>query len=862
MKVLSLKWAAALVALQTMFGTAAYAAAPANSMFSDTSKVSGDKMAAIQEAVRQGLLSGDPQGTFRPSATLTRQELAVLLTRALKLEPVMSSSSSFKDVHSIQFAAPYIEAAQKAGLLSGDGLGNFRPNDPVTREELAAVFVRAVGGTDAKGSSTIVPQDQSSISQWAAGSVNTALRLGLIDTPDSRLNPRGEVRREDIAPFLIDIFKTQEQSAVIDDVDGDIVTINHVPYLVEGALKALIGNTNQEALKGAVLKFNSRNRNVDGLKELEIVQKNVVIHTAGLPDNSVLRVSGDGVQVKGDVNGTLDLKKGVSSIQVNGSIKHLTVSTDSPLFIKGNGVIQKLELADNAKITLNPEFKVEKVQVPNHVTVSQVIQNYNEIQKQIGQVQDADGKVQEPSEGTTVNSGTPSVSGGTAPSIPVPNYEPSVITEISDITLNATDYTQKINLANVFTDRDGDRLTFTASSSDTHIVQVITGNTNGKELSVIPVNRGSAVITVKADDGHGHSKEITFSVTVQPVLPAENHVPTVKNELPAVNAEVTDGAQNINLSNVFKDEDGDALTYTAVSSAAGVAAVSVNGSELTLTPVNAGTATITVTADDGKGGTQSAHFTFTVTSPPAVNHAPVVIDTIKDVSVEAGAVDKTIDLNSIFADEDQDTLTYSAASSDPGVAATAVTGNQLSISPLTAGTVTITVTANDGHGGSVPTTFQVTVGEKRGLFISELAWGSSDNTMQIIELYHAGSEVLDASKIRIERSDGGDPIQISPDAGDYISGGSTYTIGETMYFGEVVPTYNTDMGFYNEENPNPVTLSLYYDGQLVDTAVFKPHTTLARNSSVIHGRTNYEESEWVDEGADYTDGLNSFNEAP
>ncbi|MFA7746499.1 hypothetical protein, partial [Salinicoccus roseus] len=83
---------------------------------------------------------------------------------------------------------------------------------------------------------------------------------------------------EDIAPFLLDIFKTQEQPATINSIDGDIVTIDNVPYLIEGKLKELIGNSNKDALKGAILKFNSRKRNVDGLQQLEIVQKDVVLN--------------------------------------------------------------------------------------------------------------------------------------------------------------------------------------------------------------------------------------------------------------------------------------------------------------------------------------------------------------------------------------------------------------------------------------------------------------------------------------------------------------------------------------------------------------------------------------------------------
>ncbi|MED5017113.1 S-layer homology domain-containing protein [Paenibacillus chibensis] len=860
MKVFSLKWAAAIVALQTIFGTAAYAA-ESNYNFTDTSKVSGDKMAAIQKAVEQGLLAGDPQGTFRPSASLTRQELAVLLIKAMKIEPV-SGASTFKDVLSIQFSAPYIEAAQKAGLLTGDGAGNFRPNDPVTREELASVFVRAVGGVDAKGGAVTLPLDQSQISPWAEGLVNTALRLGLIDIQDRKLNPRSEVKREDIAPFLLDIFRAQEQTASIDSVDGDIVTIHQVPYLIDGQLKKMISSSNKDALQGAILKFNSRNRNVNGLQELQIVQKDTVLDTTALPESSLLRISSEGVRIQGDVKGTLELQVGVMNIQLNGNVNYLTVNAGKGISIAGNGTIHELTVTDpNAKVTLNPGFRVETLLLPKGASVSQVIQNYNEVRKQIGRVHSIDGTVQDPSTGTPYSGASSSSAGGTNPTVPATNHEPNVISSISDMTLSTSDQPKKIQLGTIFVDSDGDTLTYTASSSNRNIVQAATGNRNGEELTITPVSTGTATVTITANDGHGHTKEMTFSVIVQSA-PEVNHAPTVKNGFHVINMELTEGAKTVSIVDAFQDEDGDALTYTAVSSAVDVATVSVNGSDLNLTPVKVGTTTITVTADDGKGGAESTSFTLVVTSSQPLNHDPVVQNKIKDVSTEVGAADTPIDLASTFSDEDHDTLSYTAVSSDPSIATVTVTGDQLSIAPLLSGTTTVTVTADDGHGATAQTTFQVTVGEKRGLFFSELAWGESDSMMQIIELYNASSETLDATKIKIVRSDDGEPIVISPEAGAYIPKGATFTIGETMYFGDIDVDYDTDMGFYNDDS-SPVTLSLYYDDQLVDTAVFQPHTTLARKSQVVHGSAaQFIASEWIDEGADYTEGLNSFQETP
>ncbi|WP_442952060.1 Ig-like domain-containing protein, partial [Paenibacillus sp. 203] len=119
-----------------------------------------------------------------------------------------------------------------------------------------------------------------------------------------------------------------------------------------------------------------------------------------------------------------------------------------------------------------------------------------------------------------------------------------------------------------------------------------------------------------------------------------------------------DGVKTVSLASVFADEDSDALTYTATSTDTGVATVAVNGSDLKITPVNAGTATITVTANDGKGGTINSQFNVTITPviPEAVNHAPTVETSISNVTTGAADGVKTVSLASVFADEDSDAL--------------------------------------------------------------------------------------------------------------------------------------------------------------------------------------------------------------
>ena len=95
-----------------------------------------------------------------------------------------------------------------------------------------------------------------------------------------------------------------------------------------------------------------------------------------------------------------------------------------------------------------------------------------------------------------------------------------------------------------------------------------------------------------------------------------NAPPVPAGTLPDRRLHVGDAA-GVEIGEAFEDPEDDALTYTAASSAAGVARVSVSGTRVTITLAATGTATITVTATDAGGSTASTTQTFTVTVLPS-----------------------------------------------------------------------------------------------------------------------------------------------------------------------------------------------------------------------------------------------------
>ncbi|CAM3939053.1 bifunctional 2',3'-cyclic-nucleotide 2'-phosphodiesterase/3'-nucleotidase [Alkalicoccus chagannorensis] len=96
----------------------------------------------VQQLVSNGIIQGFPGNEFRPNASITRADTAIMLTRALGLHTNVDAEG-FADVSEDHYAANAVAAVQAAGIFQGDGNDSFRPNDDITRGEIAAVLVRA-----------------------------------------------------------------------------------------------------------------------------------------------------------------------------------------------------------------------------------------------------------------------------------------------------------------------------------------------------------------------------------------------------------------------------------------------------------------------------------------------------------------------------------------------------------------------------------------------------------------------------------------------------------------------------------------------------------------------------------------------
>ncbi len=291
----------------------------------------------------------------------------------------------------------------------------------------------------------------------------------------------------------------------------------------------------------------------------------------------------------------------------------------------------------------------------------------------------------------------------------VASRPPKAVGSLRGLTTRSSE-SSSFSVWGAFWDPEGDELAYAASSSDTSVAEA---SISDLTVTVTGVAIGTATITVTATDvaGSNTSATQTFDATV------ENGLPRVVGTLAALTLVSGGGDGAVTVSGAFRDPDGDELTYSATSSNALVATVAASGSTVTVTPLAWGTATITVTATDAAGSNTSASQTFDV---EVVNRAPLAVGSLTGPALQVGDGNETLEVSNAFEDPDGDALTYGASSASPGVAGVAVSGSLVTLTPVSAGTATITVTATDIAGSNAPAkqTFRVSVKGRRGLTIS------------------------------------------------------------------------------------------------------------------------------------------------
>ncbi|NMB28361.1 MAG: hypothetical protein GX987_09980 [Tissierellia bacterium] len=110
-------------------------------VFTDITEEYGFARTAIEELAKKGIIDGVGDGKYAPEKEFTRAQFCKIMVEALGYEQA-EYTGEFSDVNSKNWFAPYVESAVKTGLFTGYPDKSFRPNQVITRQEIAAVVGR------------------------------------------------------------------------------------------------------------------------------------------------------------------------------------------------------------------------------------------------------------------------------------------------------------------------------------------------------------------------------------------------------------------------------------------------------------------------------------------------------------------------------------------------------------------------------------------------------------------------------------------------------------------------------------------------------------------------------------------------
>ncbi|MDR0405155.1 MAG: S-layer homology domain-containing protein [Clostridiales bacterium] len=161
--------------------------------------------------VGKGVFRGYGDGTFRPDLGITRQEIAVALVRALRLEARLGTveETPFDDGGDIaEWARDSVALLLQLQIYKGYGDGTFRPLNIISREEMTAVLERSVAQTP---NGAVLPfADKDDISGWALASVEKAFALGIVrGYEDNTFRPLNDVTRGETATMMYNFMTTE-----------------------------------------------------------------------------------------------------------------------------------------------------------------------------------------------------------------------------------------------------------------------------------------------------------------------------------------------------------------------------------------------------------------------------------------------------------------------------------------------------------------------------------------------------------------------------------------------------------------------------------------------------------------------------
>ncbi len=300
-------------------------------------------------------------GNFRPNDTITRGEMAVILNNVMKYQ--QQADNTFSDLQQAFYTDAILKAG-RAGVMYGAN-GKVRPTDPISRQEAVAMMARAFD-VEASAGSISVP-DADSISDWAKGSVCAFMQKGYIDGKNA-FRPTASITRAEVVTILNRLLSGYYATA---------------GSFSESANGTVVINTQDVALKDAVIDGDLILS--EGIKDGDVTLENVTvkgrtlirgggansIHVTG---NSVLGavvMERDGAPVRIAIEndakvGNITVGEKAAEAVVTGDVPSVTVAGSAKLTAQDAKIDTISVTASDASVALTGQSVIKNVEVADN----------------------------------------------------------------------------------------------------------------------------------------------------------------------------------------------------------------------------------------------------------------------------------------------------------------------------------------------------------------------------------------------------------------------------------------------------------------------------------------------------------------
>jgi len=190
----------------TQFGR--FAVAYVHKTFSDLESHAWAKH-QIEVLASKGIINGTSETTFAPQAYITRADFMVLLVKALDLNAVVDSN--FDDVPADAYYYNQIGIAKKLGITTGVGDNKYNPKAQITRQDMMVLITRALmvtGKINSEGTADVIANytDKGDIAPYAVTGIATLVKEGIVLGSNNMINPKGNASRAELAAIVYKIY--------------------------------------------------------------------------------------------------------------------------------------------------------------------------------------------------------------------------------------------------------------------------------------------------------------------------------------------------------------------------------------------------------------------------------------------------------------------------------------------------------------------------------------------------------------------------------------------------------------------------------------------------------------------------------